>query len=439
MMSYCAIKNSHTGYVISADSTTGAVTTQEAVIGSGSYADYQLWEFVPSPAAAGHYYIVSKLNGYVLSATAAAQPGKALVIAQRDLPVSLVGNDNQLWQFVLDPAGSGSYFVQNLFNGNVVDVWGSSGQPSGGLATNVLLLTGNESELWKASDGAFPPAVQTVAPPAGLGGQTNYMIIGGTNPQEATPIQSLSVAIYFSEELEVSSDLGFQLNGFSPVADPQDETTYQAYQMNSFQQFIPTLQGGPNGLYSHVENIAAPGWQGYVFENKIPAQPFAPTPSGNLVIPQGWTLWLTLLYQPGSVLNGMFCEVTDDTGAVQGTPQNYTLLGKELGKNYQNDGSIVLSDLAPALAFQLDIVGAGGGADITLTSGAGTITYLSENPVSVSNYWPPNSAGAPYGADGTGENSNATYGPIVPLGSLGGRLELPGTPKYRFVQSFGHA
>jgi hypothetical protein len=437
-MSYCAIKNSSTGYVITADSTTGAVTTQVAAIGSGSYIDSQLWEFVPSPTAAGHYYIVSKLNGYVLSATAAAEPVKALVIAERDLFVLPVGDDSQLWQFVLDPAGSGSYFVQNLFNGNVVDVWSGSGQPGAGLATNVLLLTGNASELWEASDGAFPPAVQTVAPPAGLGGQTNYMIIGGTNPQEATPIESLTVAIYFSEQLEVNSPLGFQLNGFSPVADPR-ESTYQAYQMNWFQQFIPTLQGGPNGLYSHVENIAAPGWQGYVFENKIPAQPFAPTPSGNLVIPQGWTLWLTLLYKPGFVLNGMFCQVVDDTGAVQGTPQNYTLLGKELGKNYKDDGSIALSDLAPALAFQMDIVGAGGGTDITLTSGAGTITYLSENPVSVSNYWPPNSAGGPYGADGTLEKSNSTYGPIVPLGSLGGRLDLPGAPTYRFVQSFGHA
>lgn len=63
--------------VITADSTTGAVTTQVAVIGSGSYADSQLWEFVPSPAAAGHYYIVSKLNGYVLSATAASSRGQA--------------------------------------------------------------------------------------------------------------------------------------------------------------------------------------------------------------------------------------------------------------------------------------------------------------------------------------------------------------------------
>jgi len=437
-MSYCAIKNSSTGYVISAYGTTGAVITQPPVIGSGGYVDYQLWEFVPSPAAAGHYYIVSKLNGYVLSATATAQPGDALVIAQRELLDPPAGDDSQLWQLVLDPAGSGSYFVQNLFNGNVVDVWGSSGQPGGGLATNVLLLTGNANELWEASDGAFPPAVQTVAPPAGLGGQTNYMIIGGANPQEATPVESLTVAIYFNEQLEVNSALGFQLNGFSPVADPQDQATYQTYQMNWFQQFIPTLQGGPNGLYSHVENLRQPGTQGYVFENKIPAQPFAPTPSGNLVIPQGWTLWLTLLYQPGSVLNGMFCQVTDDTGAVQGTPQNYTLLGKELGENYQNDGSITLSDLAPALAFQMDIVGAGGGADVTLTSGAGTITYLSENPVSVSNYWPLNSAGGPYGTEGTGENSNSTYGPVVPLGSLGGRLDLPCTPTYRFVQSFGH-
>jgi len=128
-MSYCAIKNSSTGYVISAYGTTGAVITQPPVIGSGGYVDYQLWEFVPSPAAAGHYYIVSKLNGYVLSATATAQPGDALVIAQRELLDPPAGDDSQLWQLVLDPAGSGSYFVQNLFNGNVVDVWGSSDSP----------------------------------------------------------------------------------------------------------------------------------------------------------------------------------------------------------------------------------------------------------------------------------------------------------------------
>jgi hypothetical protein len=433
-MSYCAIKSLLNGFVVDIGSNSNLIMSDQ----TGAYTDSQLWEFAPS-STAGCFYIVSKLNGDVISVTGSTTFPGAKLLAAPKLNTAIVGGQSQLWQLLLDPAGSGHYVIQDLMFGYVIDIEGNSAQPGAGLDSNVLKLTGNTNQLWEAVGSAFPPAVQTAPPPPKVGGAWQWVLCGGTNPQAAVPIEGFGVEIFFSEALEVGPPLGFQVNGFSP-APVSGISTYETYSMNAWQQYVPLLNSGPNGVYSHIQNNPVPNWPGNVFENTDPSAPIAQLPTGNLVVPQGWTISMSLQYQAGAVVNGMYITVTDENGSPVGSPQTYDLTGMQpqpLGRNGQNLGTISVGDLAPLLALQLCIVRAWGSTSTTITSGAGTVTYLSTNPMTVTNYWPPNCAGA----FGTAESANSTYGPIVPLGTLEGGIarKLPGEPIYRYVQSFGHS
>jgi hypothetical protein len=63
--------------------------------------------------------------------------------------------------------------------------------------------------------------------------------------------------------------------------------------------------------------------------------------------------------------------------------------------------------------------------------------------MTITTSWPPNGAGG----WGTAENSNSTYGPIVPLANMRGLSPLPGrglrpappSTIYRYIQFFGHS
>ncbi len=73
--------------------------------------------------AGAHYFIKSKLNGDVIDIIGASTaPGAGL----DSYPQKTTGTDNQLWEFVSDPAGSGYYFIKSQLNGNVIDIEGAS-------------------------------------------------------------------------------------------------------------------------------------------------------------------------------------------------------------------------------------------------------------------------------------------------------------------------
>jgi len=424
-MAYCAIKSKLTGYVISIERDSSVAGTPLDVFDQqGAYTDNQLWEFVPHAPNPGQFFIKSKLNGDVITVTGNWLAGAGLAAFPQESE-SVPQLDNQLWQFVLDPAGSGYYFIQNYAYGNVVDISGNSRQSGAGLDSAVLKLTDNANQLWEAKGGSFPPPVAMASPPTNMGGSQQYVLWGGTDPEKAIPIEDFVVYIHFSEALVVSPQsgvtpknptpqpIGFQLNGVSPLPDAQ---TGDRYKINNWQQYIPTMLPGTNQLWSHVENYVASGWKGAVFDNTIPANGIVTLPN-DLTIPQGWTIQLALQYLGGGV-SGMSNLVWDAAGVTQGE-QTYTLINQPMS----NGNTIQEDDLAPILALQLVIVGYANGADPVLTSGAGTITCTSSTPMTVRTSWPPNGSGN----GGTGENSNSTYG------------VMPAAASTRFVQSFGHA
>lgn len=424
-MAYCAIKSKLTGYVISIERDSSVAGTPLDVFDQqGAYTDNQLWEFVPHAPNPGQFFIKSKLNGDVITVTGNWLAGAGLAAFPQESE-SVPQLDNQLWQFVLDPAGSGYYFIQNYAYGNVVDISGNSRQSGAGLDSAVLKLTDNANQLWEAKGGSFPPPVAMASPPTNMGGSQQYVLWGGTDPEKAIPIEDFVVYIHFSEALVVSPQsgvtpknptpqpIGFQLNGVSPLPDAQ---TGDRYKINNWQQYIPTMLPGTNQLWSHVENYVASGWKGAVFDNTIPANGIVTLPN-DLTIPQGWTIQLALQYLGGGV-SGMSNLVWDEAGVTQGE-QTYTLINQPMS----NGNTIQEDDLAPILALQLVIVGYANGADPVLTSGAGTITCTSSTPMTVRTSWPPNGSGN----GDTGENSNSTYG------------VMPAAASTRFVQSFGHA
>jgi len=111
--------------------------------------DNQLWTFTLDPAGSGYFFISSKLNFNVIDIEqASTQPG-ALLDAYPQ-----TGHDNQLWKFVSD--GSGWGFLESKLNGNVIDIQQASTQPGALLDAYPRKSSGNENQLWMPVGATFP-------------------------------------------------------------------------------------------------------------------------------------------------------------------------------------------------------------------------------------------------------------------------------------------
>ena len=67
--------------------------------------------------------IKNKLSGNVIDFQGASMKAGALLDA---FSQKTTDNDNQLWEWILDPAGSDYCFIRSKLNGNVIDVQGPS-------------------------------------------------------------------------------------------------------------------------------------------------------------------------------------------------------------------------------------------------------------------------------------------------------------------------
>ena len=144
---YYFIKSKLNGNVIDiqgASTTAGALLDAYTQKFSGN--DNQLWEFALDPAGSGYYFIKSKLNGNVIDIQGASTTAGVLLDA---FPQKPSGNDNQLWEFVADPVGSGCYFIKSKLNGNVIDIQGASTRAGALLDAFPQKPSGNENQLWE--------------------------------------------------------------------------------------------------------------------------------------------------------------------------------------------------------------------------------------------------------------------------------------------------
>src|SRR5580658_657478 len=75
-----------------------------------------------------YFFIKSKLDGNVIDIQNIKGDDTTSGALLDAYPQKTTGTDNQLWEFVPDPAGSGYYFIKSKLDGNVIDIQRASFQ-----------------------------------------------------------------------------------------------------------------------------------------------------------------------------------------------------------------------------------------------------------------------------------------------------------------------
>jgi Ricin-type beta-trefoil lectin domain-like len=361
MASYYFIKSKLDGNVIDIQgASTKSGVQLDAWPQKTSGTDNQLWEFVADPAGSGYFFIKSKLDGNVIDIEQASTTPGTLLDAW---PQKTSGTDNQLWQFYKDPGGSGYYFIQSKLDCTVVDIKGASTTAGALLDAWPLKSSGTNNQLWEVVSGSFPsPVSAEPAPSAGLGSNSNYFL------SNCNDITGLSVTVNVTQGIVGSDGFGFQVNAYSAKA-----------QYDGGQQYLIYLDphSSPAQLYCMVDNWTESPSLGQIINHIVP---LATLPSQEL--PAGYTLKITLNYS-GSAVSGANYIVMDNTGKTIGN-QTITLLSLKL----VNGNPVTSADLAPIVSFQLNFVDYLNGGITTLSSGAGTLTYNASVPMSILNTEP---------------------------------------------------
>jgi hypothetical protein len=391
---YYFIKSKLNGDVIDiAGASTAPGTGLDSYPQKTTGTDNQLWEFVSDPAGSGYYFIKSKLDGSVIDIEGASTKAGALLDAY---PQKTTGTDNQLWEFVSDPAGSGYCFIKSKLYGNVIDIQGASTNPGTPLDAYPWKLTGYDNQLWTVVGGSFPSVVQTVAQRSG--GDSGYFNYIQANGSSCATLTGVKVTIYFTQDLvwESSSQpahpgLSIQLNAETNGSQPLD-----------WLQFLVHM-GDDQGLWPWI-NIwkpAAPGESGDPTALWIQsvANPLVNLPQAAR-IPAGYSIIIALQNDSENRVTGATWQALDNTGKSIGSA-SYAL-------STSSGGGVPPADLCPIASFQVTFGGAMDGAYSTFSSGAGVVIMEANQAMNVDASWP-SCIGF---TGGTAESSNIGYGPL---------------------------
>ena len=292
----------------------------------------------------------------------------------------------------------------------------------GGLVAGLLYIAGAGCSSGQRADGgesvSNTQAAITVAPPGGgLAGNSNYWITAA-DPTASTglPITGLNISIAVTQDLHIPNGMSIQLNGWSA---PDSNIVWQQY---GFSVTPPSLGWGienwPTSAYGAL--LGLPSGGSLNFPGSL--EPSLPTvPYGSGILPAGYTLDIVFQEDANGNIPGTTYIVTDLCGNTSSIGP-VEIVGTSLAPS-GGQGTIPESALAPIYGLQLNLVNMPGSTFI-FSSGAGTITYIANEPLYVSNSQPSWTA-----AQGivTGENSDIAYS------------ELSSTPSSTIVQQFGLA
>jgi hypothetical protein len=319
----------------------------------------QYWEFVPDPAGSGYFFIKNKANGFVIDIEGESTATGALLVVNQQ---NETGTDSQLWQFFLDPSGSGYWMIMNKLTANVIDIQGDS--PDDGVVLDSFPHTfpASRNELWSVIDGSFPGVVVAVPSPAaaaGLTGNSNYIFNQQCNPfvnPSPTDNVCLTVTIVVTQDIICKSvvsngstgGFSFQLNCYSPKG-----------RKCAYQQYVIGLRG--NNLMYNVEGFPVNSNQSLL---NVGIDNIASLPSS--MIPAGYQLTITLLSDSisGNVLQANFNVLDNEKNVVANIEQPVITVS-----------GATEDDWAPIIAFELDFVGPENSESVYLSQGAGIITY----------------------------------------------------------------
>jgi len=221
----------------------------------------------------------------------------------------------------------------------------------------VLLVACVDSEHQLPRVFQVPAPLAIPAPASGLGSFSNYLLESGCNS-----LTDVSITIAVTEDIVGSDGFGFQLNAYSGSKD-----------YDGAQQYLVYMAPNSSQLTCMVDN-----WHSTSSELINDQPTLATLPAKKL--PAGYKLTIALSNDNNGNITGATYTVNDDTGTELGT-QTISLLSL----NLDSETPVTEADLAPIVAFQLDIVGYLNGDGTTLSSGAGTITYSAANALTVVN------------------------------------------------------
>jgi hypothetical protein len=211
-----------------------------------------------------------------------------------------------------------------------------------------------------------------------------------------------------------------QLNAYSPSG---AGCVYQQY-FTSFNAKSPKLQ-----IDWGLDNWPSTSYHDYLHKTfnqpkgnivNVHGQYLGPFPAPSNRIPAGYKIIYELLYDPNDPSSAIVgAKYTVGDGREQRTS------GPQFIRKYKiwtTNTLVPRSAMAPILAFQLNLVGVANGKYMTISSGAGTITYEAAAPLTAEATRPTTVA-----AKGvlTGETSNIVY------------AALPAGPNRKIVQKFG--
>jgi len=256
------------------------------------------------------------------------------------------------------------------------------------------------------------PVEPVPAPLQGLLGNHNYVMAAS----DCGNLLGVSVTIQINTSMIFESasggsekppihGFGFQLNCYS--ASPKPGAT-------AWQQYCAVLEynwvlGVMQNIFGAIINFYPTESGVLIGGNPISQFPLVPTPT-SIALPSPYTITISLTYDHKDRVTGANFDVVDSYGRTYPTVPVNTAT---------QVADITETDLTPIVAFEVNIVGAEGGENAVLSSGAGQITYGAATDLTVY-------SGVPCGCSSqvTAENSNVQYGPLAPN---------PGNP---FSQSF---
>jgi Ricin-type beta-trefoil lectin domain-like len=379
-MSINYLQSANSGLVIDIDSTGGIANNSPLQAYTKKTEPNQWWTTKDVPGKPGYFWIVSAVDNLVIdiNENGGVKSGSALqALVQKS-------ENNQYWTTKNVPGQPGYFWIVSADQNLVIDI-NENGGVKAGSTLQALVQKNETNQYWKWVTAPVAP------PPAALGSNSNYYLYAGLNSSGGDNfIQGIAVIIDITQDL-VGTPFSFQLNAYSPKSD-----------LDAWQQYGVSMAPGSNDLNTFAENWPISG------NNLFNIEPGSLISLPNqTTIPAGYQITIQLNYSPGSYnVSGATYKVVS-AGKTLGV-QTISLLGQSLAAG----GTITESDLAPIVAYQLNLVGWANKFKSSLSSGAGYINYLSTTPVTALN-------GRPADAESTyitAETSNSNYS-VVPSGS----------------------
>jgi hypothetical protein len=255
--------------------------------------------------------------------------------------------ENRLWDFLPDPFGSGSCFIQNPHTGYVIEIADGSSASGASLVVNPRRLFGNNHQLWSAVDEQFSEEAfrsLSLAPaPSRFGSNNQYVLLA---PNQRTNLKSVVVTIDIIEDL-IAESFSRQINGNVPY--PTD-----AQLDADWMQYVLLMQDNSLLLLTQVWHALGPDKWGDPLASVPATSASMLQPQNNNAVAAGTRIVLTptIDHSNDDFVTGVSGQVFDK-GMPIGTPRTLSVIGQQ---TFNPGGPVKEKDLAPFGALSVVVV-----------------------------------------------------------------------------------